>query len=302
MTSNTLNQAKALLLDTFFLRKIYLNLNFRYNEKEPEYPERFWRVMYYHGFEKRDWDLVHSFDVDTLEEAIAHGILGTKSEIHYETCDLPNNLKKHWKHYSIIVEEHVNRKTKWGELREDVRAGTQYKIKTDDGWKDDFSEGAWKLETALAFIPHRYYKMIEGGIPFHWDYHNVDKLDVSAYPMFRYQGHYFKTDHFIPDQKCVCGYSETYNNDYEHDHSVKVEVWDAHMFEEDVIHYDQGNIIYNGVILPCDSEMKRDLEGYAKDEMIDRLRNMYPDAKGYNGDMESKSFGTKEWKQKKYSV
>jgi hypothetical protein len=286
-----IEEAKALLMGTFFLRMAVMNLNFRHNELEPEYPHRFWHVQLCKKYEiEKDWDVEHAFDVDTLEEAIARGIIWEPSTIHYETCELPSNLQKHWKYYNITVQESVRRKEKWGEKSEDVRARTLYKILLTRGWTEDYDEGAWKLETALAFVPKRYYEMVEGHVPYHWDYHNNEDPKASDYPAFKYDGHYFRTTYYIPSQKCVCGISDTYHNDYEGDNSVKVEVWHAKCYEKDHIHYDGSHIIYNDQIMEA-GDFRQKLDGVFKDKEIDELKQLFPDAKGYNGPMESRNFG-----------
>ena len=289
-------QAKALLMGTNYLRQILLNLCWRENKEDPEYPSSFWRVVYQYQYEKHPWELVHQFDADTLEEAIAHSILGTHSEYcgnnMHKTIQLPENLT-HWKPYKISVTEHINRKQQWGELNEHKHTSINYEIRLNTGrWVKDYSEGARNLETALCFVPKMYWEIYEGSVPYHWDYRNTDEEHPSheLYPIFKYDGHYFKSNYYIPDQKCICGESETYYNTYEHDNSVKVEVWRARCFEKNIIHFDGTHIIYNDSVIALTEDERDKYSGFISSDDMDILRKRYPEAEGYDGDMESRNF------------
>jgi hypothetical protein len=239
--------------------------------------------------------LIHSFDVDQLEEAVAHGILGSKTSAIYEICALPERLKKHWKYYIITVEEYVKRKTKWGETREDVRARTTYSILTNNGWKTDFESGSFSLETALIHTAPQFYKMTEGGVPYYLSYFDVEEPDKEHYPIFRYKGYYFKTKYFFPDQKCIAGesFGDDYYNDYDMNNEVKAEVWDTYCFEKDVVHIDGSYLIYNDIIEKLDGEARVKLNGMLDEKEFQNLRERFPKAKGFNNHMQSTNWKSK---------
>jgi hypothetical protein len=282
-------EAKSLLLNSFYLKKVVMSLGFRTNEEEPEYPHRFWHVSYFAKFEAdEDWKEQHSFDVDSLEEAVAHGIIGSKTELVYEICALPERLKKHWKYYIITVEEYIRRKHKWGEAREDLRGKTTYSILTNNGWKKDFESGGLSLETALIFAAPQFYKMTEGGVPYYLSYFDVDEPDKDRYPIFRYKGYYFKTKYFFPDQKCIAGesFGDDYYNDYDNNNEVKAEVWDTYCFEKDVVHIDGSFLIYNDLIEKLNPKSRISLNTVLDTDDFEDLRKRFPKAIGFNNHMQ----------------
>jgi hypothetical protein len=290
-------EAKSLLLNAFHLRKVVISRNYRTNEGEPEYPHMFWHVSYFNMFESdTDWKEVHSFDVDQLEEAVAHGILGSRTDVAYDICSLPERLKKHWKYYVVTVEEYVNTKHKWGETTRDVRARTTYTILTNKGWKTDFESGAFSLETALVHIAPQFYKMTEGGVPYYLSYFDVEEPDKDRYPIFRYKGYYFKTKYFFPSQKCIAGesFGDDYYNDYENNNEVKVEVWDAYCFERDVVYVDGGYLIYNEHVEKLGPRNRHKLSSILDDKDFKTLRRRFPKARGFNNHMQSTN-----WKPEK---
>jgi hypothetical protein len=290
-------EAKTLLLNSFYLKKVVISRNYRANQEEPEYPHAFWHVSYFTRFEiDSDWKEQHSFDVDDLEEAVAHGIIGSKTSTAYEICPLPERLKKHWKYYVITVEEFVRRKHKWGETREDVRGKTTYSILTSKGWKTDFEGGGSNFSTALIFVAPQYYKMVEGGVPYHLSYFDVDEPDKERYPLFRYKGYYFKTKYFFPEQKCIAGESlgDDYYNDYENNNEVKVEVWDTYCFERDIVYVDGGFLIYNDHVEKLGPRNRYKLSGILDDGDFKTLRRRFPKAIGFNNHMQSTNWKPEE--------
>lgn len=296
--TDLVQETKAVLLDTHFLKKIELSLLYKEDPDDEKYPNQFWEVKYSNKFEKEeDWNLNFSCHCKSLPQAIGQSILLQSNGQFFIQCEIPDNLKKHWRLYKITIIEHITRKEKWGEERINKRASISYQIRLSDGmWAEDYSEGALNLETALCFVPKRYWNMSEGFVPHFLDYRNTDENLPSheSYPTFKYEGHYFKSTRYIPNQKCICGESDTYYNNYDQNNQVKVEVWDTQCFEKDVINFDGTHLIFNETVIKLSEEDRKKYEGFISDKEMNILRNKFPSAKAYNGDMESRNFGDKK--------
>lgn len=284
-------ETKAALLNSYFLSKAEMTLKYRYNEEESEYPTQFWDVKLSTQIENQsEWEEILHCHCDSLPESIARLVLNQDSDKldYYEECEMPSRLKS-WKSYRITVKENISRKKKWGELRESRHASIVYEIKLNNGeWVEDFSESARDLEIGLCFVPKRFWNMSEGFVPYEWDYHNNENQTPSDYPFFEYKGHLFKTTHWFPGQKCVCGTSPDYVNEYENDNSIKVEVWNAKVYEKNIIYLDSGRIIFNGeVTLATEVPVKLD---WIDEKGKEKLKEIFPESKGFNSWSESCSW------------
>ena len=287
--NSSVEEVKAALLNSHHLNKASLYTRYREDKSDPDYHTMFWSARLETKIENESkWKEVAHFHCDSLPEAIARLIMarlykGTDKQTNsfYDECEVPDNLPN-WKPYGICITENISRKEKWGETRESRHASIVYEIKLNrGGWTHDFSEGARDLETALCFVPKRFWNMMEGAIPYNWDYRTNENQQPEDYPFFKYKGHLFKTTYWIPDQKCVCGTSDTYIDEYEDDNSVKVEVWDVDLLEKDIIHYDKTNLFCNGTQIHASSFNDLNLEWVGAAERKE-LKKAFPESKGFS--------------------
>lgn len=285
MITNEVEKAKQALTNVYTLEKAEFELMWRWDD-DPKYPYSFWRVSYYQdkrNAEKKEenWNCLTTCDLDKLEEAIAYPIVKTSSNIHYQQTEVPERLQKYWKSYKIIVEDRIRFK------KGDVRVGTliHFWVQLTTGeWKLDYEDRRNGFASALTFVPGHYYWMHEGGVPWELSYINNEEPKNNDIVGFIYKGHYFDKTYYFPEQKCICGESKTYYNDYDEGGSIKVEVWSVDkFFKKDVVYkIDRGRIFYNG-------EFYRDpyIEEttFLSSQEEERIRKLFPKAKEIETEM-----------------
>ena len=293
MITNEVEKAKQALTSIYTLEKAEFELMWRW-DNDPEYPTSFWRMTYYQdkrcAYERpaqKNWNLLMACDLDKLEEAVAYPIVKTIKNNHYQSTEVPDKLKKHWKPYKIVVEDDVY-------IRKDrIRTSThiQFWIQLTTGeWKLDYEEGRNNFASALTYVPGQYYWMHEGGVPFQLSYTSNEDPQDNDIVGFMYKGHYFTNDHFIPSQKCICGKSKTYYNDYDDDNSIKVEVWSVDkFFEKDTAYIIEDNkVFFNGEFYR-DPYIKKEA-AFLTDKEKNRIKELFPEVKAINTEMEWMNF------------
>lgn len=290
MLKTLIEEAKEALTNTRLLRKYIFLECLRKNEKEPKYPKRFWQTHVYSfrvNLEKcsipkdiRLWKHECSYSSYKLEEAIAHAVVGSQDDKEFEKVEIPDHLKSRWSLWQIEAYQSVYIKEKWGE--KDLRSicGINYFEFFDGKDYNSYNESFSGWEYALCQIPSKIAKLTEQ-MPYGLCTPEVIKDPVEEkFPYFIYKNHVFKTTYYIHDQRCVCGNSSSYYNDYEEDNSVKVEVWEVDRFlKKDIIYNIDGWLFCNNE--KCQAP-KKHISFKQENEFKKLLKEKFPHAKEYD--------------------
>lgn len=285
MIKNEIEKAKQALISIYTLEKAEFELMWRESD-DPEHPLSFWRMSYYQDkrivgeSNKVNWNLLMACDLDTIEEAVAYPIVKTIKNNHYDTVEVPDKLKKYWKPHKIIVEDRA------GLRKGDVRTSTniEFWIKLTNGeWVLDFEERRNNFAAGLTYVPGQYYWMHEGAVPWELSYMNNENPKDNDIVGFMYKGHYFTQTLFIPDQKCICGESETYLDSYEGDNSIKVEVWSVDkFFKRNEVYILNNKMFFNGNFYQREVPEST----FITEEEKSKIKKMFPKAESISDDME----------------
>lgn len=274
-----------------YLRTITFTGLFR---DDGDYPKRFWRVETYprnkkiyrtvkHVFELMySQDPALSYDVDTLEEAVSSMILNLQSGIKYERVN-PSDIKPHlknapaWRDEKIVLVEYYN------DHKDRYTYSTSYFIKSNEEYILDYDDHySSNLQSMLISIPGKWTSLQE--VPYAWDMRvlgkKLDNRDIEEYPMFEYKGNMFETKYYFSNQRCVCGVSDTYYNEYDQDNTIKVDIDHVQLFKKDTIYVYQGFIVCNITYRKQTVEEREKIEHCSKrDEIVEKLKKEFPKAK-----------------------
>ena len=288
---STVEIAKSLLTNTEIITKIVMTEHWRdREEKDNDTPESFWKIKRYEYRidmetlkrpKDEDWTLVQSFETAKLPEAVAHCILGSVSKDKFVEVPLPPRLMEHWSRYEIQINESISSKTKWDEIRIDRRANVTMYETFNGKTIECHADGRFNMNYLLTEIPSIFTQQTEG-LPYGFKLSEMlQKNPVDRFPYFLYKGHVFRSTHYVTSQKCMCGESDTFYNDYEEDNTIKVEITSIdRFFQEDEIYIEKTNIYFNGQTLQW-----RDKSTILIDTDKKNIKQLFPTAKYYHSDM-----------------
>src|SRR6056297_74763 len=189
MITNNIEKTKQALTNIYTLEKAEFYL-LRKEGEDKKYPDMFWRVRYFQDKRQVDkrpvqknWKLIDEYDVERLEDAVAYPVVKVSSNQKFEEVEIPDKLKKHWKPYCIIVEDGAS-------IRKDrVRTASHIRFYiqlTTGEWKLDYEERRNNFAMALNFVPHQFYWMQEGAVPWELSYLNNENPEENDIIGFMY--------------------------------------------------------------------------------------------------------------------
>jgi hypothetical protein len=271
---------KSLLVGEEYQQGVELTMLYR---QEEDKLKRFWRVQFLSRSVNRNsnprslddiWEKEDDhFDTDSSEQAVSYAVLDKRENLKYQEYIGPLTHNT-WFRYTIKVYERSK------EGRDSKLTYIQYVMIKDGKEKLDFEQTLGFYHYALCQIPLTYYRMYEGDIPYHWCLNNNWNPSASDYPMFEYKGKYYKTTYYFNDQKAACGkqvWPKPSKTALQEETDLKIEVFDAHFFDKDVIHLtDDGLIIYNDTIRKTPKEVKS--EYWAVENLKDYFNENFPEA------------------------
>lgn len=289
------DEVKNLLTNSEVITRLIVESDYTPSE-DPKYPTEFWKIKRFNyrinmdSLRKpsdNDWELIQSFQTKTLEEAIAHCILGTITNDVFLPCPLPENLQ--WCKHCFDIKESISSKIKWEERR--INRNTFFILYDifQDKVVESYSGSRWKINYLLAELPSTLTRVTED-LPYGFSTSNIIKQNpVEHYPWFMYNNKLYSSTQYIHDQKCICGKPLKEYNFREYDGSendLKVEIWSVQkFFSRDCVYiYDTNTVFCNGIpgLVPID-----DSSVYISNEIKKQMKLMYPEADRYDGKMES---------------
>jgi len=288
----TVEEAKNLLTNTEIINRFIIESDYTPSD-DPKYPTSFWKIKKFNYRidmdilkkpQTNDWEIIQSFQAKTLEEAIAHCILGTQSDKKFESCPLPEHLIKNWLKQRFVIEETISSKIKWEEKRINRNVCYQLYDILDDKEMQSYSGSRWKIDYLLSELPSLLTKLGEG-MPFGFSTPDILKLDpIKRFPWFTYENKLYESTHYIHDQKCICGNLAGYSGSYDEKYNIKVEIWSVQKFyQKDEVYIDGDKMFYNGVVKP----FVKNYSTYIDNETKQNIKSIFPRAKRYNCEMES---------------
>jgi len=287
------DEVKNLLTDTEIINRFIIESDYTPSD-DPKYPAEFWKIKKFNyrinmdNLRKpsdNDWELIQSFQIKTLEESIAHCILGTTTNDTFLPCPLPENLQ--WCKHRFDIRESISSKIKWEERR--INRNTSFTLYDifQDKVVESYSGSRWKINYLLAELPSTLIKVAED-LPYGFLTADIIKQNpVERYPWFMYNNKLYSSTQYIHDQKCICGkpIKEYDFHKYDED-DLKVEIWSVQKFftRNYVYIYDTNTVFCNGIpgLVSID-----DKSAFISAETKKQMKLMYPEATWYDGPMES---------------
>lgn len=290
ITTDVVENAKSALTGTNLIEKAILTKKHRENPDEEKYPFIFWRIDYYtarvssYENNKIHWNHQFQCDAESLEKAVMYAGVATNSHIQYDEVEVPEDLQRYWKQYSIIVYDYLYVKEKNGYTRERSLSVIEYWIESEkDVWNIDYTQRANNFSLALTKVPGQYYLMVEGGVPIDLSYHDTSTPTGKNIVGFQWRGYDFEFERFIPDQKALIGKNSNFKK-YEDDNTIKIEVWDAEkIYEKNTIYIEGNEIYFNGRRFPNNYPG----DYFFRDEIKKQLKSDFPHATKYESWFES---------------
>lgn len=283
-----LDEVKNLLTDTEMITRLIIESDYTPSE-DPDRPTEFWtikRFIYRINMEslkkpkEDEWQHIHSFQTKTIEQAIAHCILGTTSTDIFIPCQLPERLVDYWPRHRFVITQNISSKIKWEERR--INRSTQFELFDYIRNKEikSYEGSRWKIDYLLSELPSILIRLSEE-LPFGFSTSDILKNNpVERFPWFLFKNKLYKNTHYIHDQRCVCGDPI----DSTDDRDIKAEIWSVQKFyQKDEIYINDNEAFCNGKI----KLFNKNDSIYIEEETKKQLKLLFPEARRYNGEMES---------------
>jgi len=195
-----------------------------------------------------DWRLIQSFATPTIEEAIAHLILGTQDDKSFIEVSLPDRLKKDWSPFHIIIEERITSKMKWDEIRINRRCNADVCEILDGKIIESYNFGSFDVNYLLASLPSTLTK-IQEALPYGFRTSEIAKNDpVEYYPYFLYEENVYKSTYYFHSHRCICGdlLNPTKESSSRDENTIKLEVFNYNIkfFEKNRVYVRKGWAYY----------------------------------------------------------